>query len=211
MPAASSPRHFVFDFGGVLFNWQPHELLRRTLPRQASDDASARHWVEQVFQNYAGDWGEFDRGTVSPSELVQRIAQRTGLAAADVRGMVDAVPAELQPLSASVALLARLRHAGHRLFYLSNMPLPLAEHLERSHDFLAWFETGVFSSRVRHIKPEPAIYALAERRFGVPAASLMFIDDTERNVHAARAAGWNALHFVDATTCEAELREQGWC
>ncbi len=216
MPAPQLPhpapgeRHFVFDFGGVLFNWQPHELLRRTLPQQAIDEPSARHWVQQVFENYGGDWGEFDRGTVSPAELVLRIAVRTGLSAAAVQAVVDAVPAELQPQAATVALLGRLRTAGHRLFYLSNMPQPFAEHLERTHPFVGWFEDGVFSSRVQHIKPEPAIFALAARRFGLLPTSLMFIDDVEHNVRAARVAGWNAQHFVDAEQCEAGLREQGW-
>ena len=28
--------HFVFDFGGVVFNWQPLQLLRTALPRAVS-------------------------------------------------------------------------------------------------------------------------------------------------------------------------------
>jgi len=30
------------------------------------------------------------------------------------------------------------------------------------------------------------------------------------NVEAALQAGWNALQFVDAADCEAQLRGQGW-
>jgi len=200
----------VFDFGGVLFGWHPPRLLQRELPHRAHDTASTERLVDEIFQGYSGDWGEFDRGTVTVPDLVARIAARTGLSEAEVQAVVDGVPRELQPVAATVALLQKLREDGKRLFYLSNMPAPMADHLEREHHFLQWFEDGVFSARVGDIKPNATIYALAAERFGVPPAELVFIDDMPKNVVAARAAGWNAIHFVDATQCEAALRENGW-
>lgn len=200
----------VFDFAGVLFHWQPYRLVQRELPRHAKDEAAARLLADAIFQGYGGDWAEFDRGRVEVPELVRRIAARTGLPPGEVRAVVDAVPAELQPQPATVALLQRLRDAGRQLFFLSNMPQPYAEHLEREHAFVGWFADGVFSARVNLIKPEADIFALAARRFGVPPAQLVFIDDMPVNVEAARRAGWNALQFVDATDCEAQLRRHGW-
>jgi FMN phosphatase YigB (HAD superfamily) len=63
----------------------------------------------------------------------------------------------------------------------------------------------VFSSRVHLLKPEPAIFAAAERRFGVAGSSLVFLDDHLPNVLAARTAGWQALHFMDAARAGEEL------
>ena len=202
--------HFVFDFGRVLFDWQPEALLQRVLPARVVDDASAAHWVAQVFQSYGGDWGEFDRGTVEPADLVQRISQRTGLAPAEVQAVVDAVPASLTPIAASVGLLQRLRQPGRPMFYLSNMPAPYADHLEREHDFVRGFNDGVFSARVQLIKPEVEIFDLSARRFGVAPAELIFLDDHPANVAAARAAGWQALLFTDASQAEQDLRAAGW-
>jgi putative hydrolase of the HAD superfamily len=199
----------VFDFGGVLFNWHPPSLLRRELPLRATDEASARHWVAEIFQAYGGDWGEFDRGSVSPAALVERIAARTGLGPAEVQAVVDGVPAELQPMADSVALLARLREAGRDLYFLSNMPAPYATHLEAEHDFVGWFRDGVFSARVGLVKPERAIFELAASRFSAAPQDLVFIDDHLPNVEAARAAGWTALHFSDALRCEGELHTLG--
>ena len=199
----------VFDFAGVLFRWQPRGLLRRTLPRLAVDDAAAQRLAAAIFQGYGGDWAEFDRGTLEVPELVRRIATRTGIDAAAVQAVVDAVPVELQPMPATVALLQRLRHAGRRLHFLSNMPQPYAVQLERTHDFLGSFESGVFSARVGMLKPEPEIYAYAARYFGAEPSELLFIDDVPANVSAARQAGWQALHFVDAADCEARLRAGG--
>lgn len=199
----------VFDFGGVLFDWHPPSLLKRELPHRATDDATANHWVAQVFQSYGGDWGEFDRGTVDVAALVPRIARRTGLSEAEVQTIVDGVPNELQPMPQSVALLRRLHAAGTPLVYLSNMPAPYADHLENTHDFVGLFRDGVFSARVQAIKPERAIFDLAARRFGVPPGELLFFDDHLPNIVAAQAAGWQAVHFTGVAAAEAALRERG--
>ena len=202
-------KRIVFDLGAVLFHWHPEAMLQRELPHVAGDDASARHWVGQIFQSYQGDWGEFDRGTVTVPELVQRISRRTGLAAGDVQTVVDAVPRELQPMADSVSLLHRLHAAGHTLHYLSNMPAPYADILEQNH-FFDCFESGIFSARVHHNKPEAAIFQLAQQQYGVPASELVFLDDHEPNVQAAQALGWNAIQFRQAQQAEAALRAAGW-
>ena len=203
-------KKIVFDFGGVVFHWRPPRLLQRELPQHATDEASAARWADAIFQGYGGDWGEFDRGTLEVPALVQRIATRTGLVEADVLRVVMGVPVELQPQAATVDLLSRLRAAGHGLHYLSNMPRPFAELIEAREPFMPWFHSGVFSARVGVIKPEPAIYQLAASRFGAPPDELVFLDDHLPNVLAARELGWNALHFSDAATAEAAMREAGW-
>jgi putative hydrolase of the HAD superfamily len=200
----------VFDFAGVLFHWQPLDLLQRELPLRATDEVAARRLAQDIFQGYGGDWGEFDRGTLAVPELVRRIAARTGLQPEEVQAVVDAVPGELRPIPDTVALLRRLHRAGRRLHYLSNMPHPYADHLEREHAFVGWFESGVFSARVQRVKPQPEIFDLAARRFQADPAQLIFIDDVLGNVQAARRCGWNALHFVDAADCEAQMRALRW-
>jgi len=195
----------VFDFGGVVFRWQPHELLARVLPHRAGSEAAAAALVGEFFQGYSGDWGDFDRGTVDEVRLAHRIAGRTGLPVDDVQQVIAAVPGELQPVPQTVQLLERLRERGHRLYFLSNMPAPYARHLEDTHEFMRWFDGGLFSSRVQLVKPEPAIFHEAQRRFGAAAGELLFIDDHALNVTAARALGWQGIHFLSAAQCEAEL------
>ncbi len=203
-------KRFVFDFGAVLFAWQPLKLLQRLMPEQAHDDASAAHWVDQVFQGYGGDWAEFDKGTVEPSALVPRIAARTGLPESALRTLVQAIPDALTPIAASVELVGQLRRPDTPMFFLSNMPAPYADELERRHDFVRGFDAGVFSGRVQLIKPDPQIFALAAQRFGSVPGDLVFLDDHLPNVRAARAAGWNALQFRDAASAAHDIRGAGW-
>jgi len=201
----------VFDFGGVLFNWQPLELVRRYLPQQAVDAVSTRALVADVFQGFGGDWAQFDRGVLEGPELVRRIAARTGLPAGDLALLVDGVPPSLTPKADTVELLRRLRAAGVPLHFLSNMPRPYAEHLNRTHpDLMGHFRSGLYSSHVRLIKPEAKLYELASRSFAASADRLVLLDDIGANVQAARANGWKALHFTDARGCEQALRANGW-
>ena len=199
----------VFDFGGVLFDWQPHAFLTRLLPELTPTPEAAQALATAFFEGYGGDWAAFDRGTIEPEALAQAIARRTGLAVHDTRKVIEGVPHELLPVEGTVALLRRLHAAGHRLFYLSNMPESYARHLQASHDFLALFSDGVFSARVKLIKPEPEIYAHALRVFGIEAEHTLFIDDVAHNAEAARAAGWQAVHFMNPQQCERELVGRG--
>jgi len=43
-------------------------------------------------------------------------------------------------------------------------------------------------------KPDDAIYAHVERATGVPGGQIVFFDDVEENVEAARRRGWRACH-----------------
>ena len=199
----------VWDFGGVLFRWDPAALVARTLPHRLTDQLNAQHWKEQFFLSYRGEWGDYDRGVTTVPEMVPRIAQRTGLTEREVQAVVDAVPDELQPIADSVRLLTALREHGHRLHYLSNMPAPLAAHLQRRHDFLSLFASGIYSSHVQLTKPDPAIFALAQQRFGGDPADTLFIDDHPENIEAACRHGWHARLFTGPQALAAELRAMG--
>lgn len=205
----SMKKHVVFDFGGVVFQWRPKELLKRTLPHRAIDEAAAQQLVLDFFQNYEGDWGRFDRGTIEVPELAPLIAERLGFELGEVQAVIDAVPGELAAQKETVELLHRLHDQGHKLYFLSNMPEPYAVHLESTHAFFSRFTDGVFSSRVKLIKPEPEIFQLATERFGIEPSQTVFIDDVAKNVEIARAHGWHAIQFITAQQVEAELSAIG--
>ena len=171
----------VFDFGAVLFTWRPAELVAQCFPEVAATPQQAGQLAHAVFGH--PDWHNFDRGTLPLAEVVQRTAQRLHLNPAVLTELVESIGERLVPIPETVALLAQL-HArrtatasGVRLYFLSNMPVPYARTLERLHPFLQWFDGGIFSGDVHHIKPEPAIYALLQTRYALDPAQTVFIDD----------------------------------
>jgi len=205
-------RTVVFDVGGVIVRWQPLQLMREHLPTVAHDDESARHAMTQVFQGWepGADWLDFDLGRVEPSALADRIASRTGYPPAAVASLIAAIPEHMQPMAPSLALIERVRVAGHRLALLSNMPQLYATHLEAAHDCFGWFEHRAWSGRLGMMKPEPPIFDHLRDALALDLARAIFIDDHLANIEAARALGWQALQFRDAAQCEAELTALGW-
>jgi putative hydrolase of the HAD superfamily len=199
-------RTVVFDVGGVIVRWQPLELMREHFPQIDAHTA-----FSQVFEHWGpGDWRDFDLGRVEPDMLADRITARTGFARPAVVALIAAVPHHLQPTPEGVALIERVRAAGHRLALLSNMPAPYAQHLEAAHACFAPFEQRAWSGRLGLAKPERAIFDHLQRALSADGDELLFIDDHAVNVEAARAVGWHALHFDSAANVERQLVARGW-
>ena len=193
--------NFVFDFGAVLFTWKPADLLAHSFPQQAGTPEAAAQLAHAMFAH--ADWNAFDQGVLAMDVLIQRTGQRLGLNIQVLRELVEHIGERLQPIPETVALLAQLRalrsrQPGVRLYYLSNMPQPYARALERRHDFLKWFDGGIFSGDVLHIKPHPTVYQLLQSRYALEPAQTLFVDDLLANVLAARAQGWHAVQFASA-------------
>jgi putative hydrolase of the HAD superfamily len=195
----------VFDFGGVVFRWHPASFLARVWPHRVETLEQGAQVAAQFFQNYGGDWGLFDQGLIGADEVVRRISARTGWPRGEVEAVVRAVPDELMPIPATLVLIRDLRAAGHTLHFLSNMPEPYADHLSSHYPLTEWFESGVFSGRVKQIKPNAEIFAMAERQFGVPPSELLFLDDHPANVDAALSRDWQSFLFTDAASARREL------
>lgn len=196
----------VFDFGGVLFRWHPPSFLARVWPHRVADEVQGVAVAREFFQQYSGDWGAFDQGLIGMDETVRRISARTGWPEREVRQIANAVPEELALRTDTVALIEELKAAGHRLFYLSNMPEPYADHLESSFPLHEWFEGGVFSGRVKESKPGAAVFELAAKRFDARPEELVFLDDHPSNIDAARALGWGGVLFSDAAAAREALK-----
>ena len=91
----------------------------------------------------------------------------------------------------------------------TNMQHASIEYLERAHDYWDVFDGAVISSRIKLIKPDPAIYAYLLETFALRGDDTVFIDDTAVNLPPAQACGIRTIRFEDAAQCERELRVLG--
>lgn len=201
--------NIVFDFGVVLFDWQPARFLPGYFPARAATTQLARSLAVDVFSH--ADWHAYDQGALLVDEVVQRTAQRLSLDAGVLTRLVADIPDLLTPVEGSVEILRQLDRRRElqgdiKLYFLSNMPAPVARVLEQRHEFLAVFEGGIFSADVNLVKPQPEIFRLMEARFSLKPGQTLFIDDLAANVAAARASGWQALQFESAPQLAQQLQ-----
>ncbi len=190
--------NIVFDFGAVMVQWRPHDVVRKHFPEIASTSEAAAQLANGFFAH--PDWHEFDAGRVSAHEISQLSATRLQLNLQVVRHMVDAIEDHITPIPSSVQALESL-HAerqtkGYKLYFLSNMPAPYARGLER-HAFMRCFDGGIFSGDHGLIKPQPEIFEKLEAMYGLKDRPILFIDDHLANISAAHLAGWQTLHLTE--------------
>ncbi len=192
-------RNVIFDIGGVVLEWNPDEILKSFYA-----DPDARAAMKSALFLHP-DWILLDRGMLEESAALARLEQRTGRPEQELTGLFAAIRGSLRPKLDTIALLEGLARRGVPLYCLSNMPASTFAHLRERHEFWAWFHGIVISGEVKMAKPEQEIFRYLLRRYGLPAAETVFIDDHPPNIEAARSLGLHAIRFRDARQCEIEL------
>ena len=193
----------VFDLGGVVIAWQPAAIAASVFDAPQEQAAV----LDQVIGH--PDWIELDRGTLPLDHAIARAAARTGLPPERIAALFAAVPPSLVPMPESVALVHEVRHAGHRLYVLSNLHRASLAHLAATYDLFGLFDGRVVSCEVGACKPEPSIYRHLLERHALDARDTLFIDDMPANLDAAAAFGIQTIRFEGASSCRARLRETG--
>jgi 2-haloacid dehalogenase len=194
----------VFDLGGVLIDWNPRHLYRKLFD---GDEAAMERFLAEVC---TGAWNECqDAGrpfAEAVAELVLHHPEQRALIEAYHLRWPEMVAG---PIDETVELLAELREAGYELHALTNWSAETFALTRPRFAFLEWFESILVSADVRLIKPDPRIFRLLLERIGREAEACIYIDDSQKNVAAADALGFDALHFKGAAALRADLAGRG--
>ena len=195
--------HIVFDIGKVLIHYDPNLPYARLIP-----DATERKWF---FDNVCThDWNiEQDRGRTwqeAEALLIEKFPDRELHIRAFRQLWHEMVPHAYQR---SVDHMRRFLAEGRDVTMLTNFADDTFDQAREIFPFLNEPRGVTVSARVSLIKPDPAIYDVHTKAFGLVPAHTLFIDDAPANVAAARAYGWNAVLYVDADTLDADLKQFG--
>ena len=184
------PRAVIFDFGGVLVDWNPRYLYRRLFP---GDPAGMERFLAEVC---TPEWNQRQDAGRPWAEAVAELVDRYPAQADLIRAYRERWEETLgSPIDGSVAILGEVRDAGHRLYGLTNWShetFPLAR---ARFPFFDWFDGIVVSGEEKLIKPDPRLYLRLLERYRVDPARAVFIDDSPSNVAAAAALGIHAIQF----------------
>jgi putative hydrolase of the HAD superfamily len=179
----------IFDYGGVL--WDMRWDISRTL--ELEHGLRERAVVETLY----GDnprWREIEVGRGDREAwLSESHAALEALAGRPLPPLHQHWRERQHLIAPNIDLIRRLR-PPYRTQVLSNADRTLTARLAEL-GITDLFDDIVCSADVGMAKPEPALYALAARRLGLPPGECVFIDDLERNTGAARAAGMQTVHF----------------
>ncbi|MGF1718137.1 HAD family hydrolase [Photobacterium chitinilyticum] len=188
-------RNVIFDFGAVLFHWDPHQIVA-----SFTDSIDEQNLLlEDVFHH--PDWLSLDRGTMLMAEVIPKFAARTGLTVSRMEDFFEHVLNSLVKIDETEELLYRLLDHHYSIYYLTNMSSAFFETLNERNNFISLFKGGVVSGKELMMKPDPEIFKLIIERYDLVPSDTLFIDVHEQNVNAAQALGFHTVQFELSASC----------
>ncbi|WP_421119080.1 HAD-IA family hydrolase [Aquihabitans daechungensis] len=201
---STPPQVLVMDLGGVTCRWLPDRRLTALselcgLPAETID--------QLVFGSGFDDAGE--RGRFSPDEFVAELLSLLGLSPnPDRADAARAAWATAFEPDARVLKLIRSARCRAALF-TNNGPLLEAGLVDDLTDVGQAFDQLLFSWRLGTTKPDPQAFERATERLETDPGAVFFVDDSQANVDAAVAAGWQAHRYTNSLNLQAALSDVG--
>lgn len=182
-------RNVVFDVGNILLRWDPRNLYHKMF----ADPAEMERFLAEVCTmdwNMQGDLGR--SWSAMTEELVAlHPAYEPQIRAYRARWheMV------LGPIDENVRLLETFKRKGVPLYAITNFAADCFAESQLRFPFLTQFDGIICSGREGLLKPDQAIFDLLLHRYGLRAGECVFIDDSAKNIEAARRIGFKTIHY----------------
>lgn len=194
-------QNIVFDFGGVLIDWDPIYLYKDIF--ETEEELS--FFLENVCRY---DWNvlqDAGRPIAEATLLLQKdhpeyskeIAYYYGRWEEMLGGTIDENVKLIKPL--------KEKYKIYGLTNWSSETLPLA--MER-YSFFKNLDGIVVSGDEKIIKPDPKIYEVLLNRYDLDAKASLFIDDNADNIKAAEKMGFKTVHFTEEVNLEELLKSE---
>ena len=182
----------VFDVGGVLLDWDPRYLYRKLF----HDEDAMNYFLEKVCTL---EWhAAHDRGVPvdrSCAKLAASHPEHAELIWAWGRRSEEMIAG---PIHEAVEILRALKDAGIPCYALTNMEAETYPRRLERFPFLGWFDGTVVSAFEGTAKPDLEIFQRLLDRFSLTPSATVMIDDSPRNLDAARSLGMLTVQFQSA-------------
>jgi putative hydrolase of the HAD superfamily len=198
-------RVVYFDYGNVISRDQSRSLRSEMRELSGLD--------EETFETrYSRYRRPYDSGHISEQEYWRSILDdSSGLIPRNrIETLIGLDMKSWEEIDRDMIELARsLKERGLVVGILSNMPSVMDRYLEVNKEWYGLFHPKIISGNLRTAKPEPEIYAYAQKAAGYNPEEILFIDDREENVWAASEAGFEAYRFEGADDLRRRLLRDG--
>lgn len=190
----------IFDFGGVLVDWNPRYVYRDYF----RDDEKMEWFLENICTD---DWNiEQDRGR-SLAEGTELLISQHPSWEKEIRMYYDEWETMLKDaIHETVETLLELKKK-YKVYGLTNwsaQTFPIA--LDRF-AFFQVFDGILVSGKEKLIKPDEKIFERMMEKFHLKPEDCLFIDDNIKNVEASRAFGIQTIHFLNPKNLRETLVE----
>lgn len=192
----------IFDMGGVLVDLDIEDCKR------AFKEDLGFYRIDEIIDpcHQKGIYGDLEEGVISPEEFRKAVLaeSRPGACPDDVDKAMWHILTGIEPYK--VEMLKRLAQS-YDLYMLSNnnaICLPRSRRIfaEAGIPLEDIFRKCYFSFEMRALKPSGAFYKAVMEDIGTEPENMLFIDDSQKNVDGAVAAGLPAVYYEPGTDLE---------
>jgi glucose-1-phosphatase len=211
MPPSTPPiEAIIFDLGRVIVKLEPLRAIAAI--SGSSSGATKSVPPEKMWSAIQKDplWPAWQEGRLSAQAWYENLITRfqVKITFNQFRDSWNSVIVPEPDLLLPDSLLAQLSKRC-RLVALSNTDPIHVEHLEACCPFMRHFSARIYSCAVGASKPSRTIFLAAMMAAQAPPKRILFIDDIQAYVLAARRMGMHAVQFRGRPRLEAALRRLG--
>ena len=179
---------FLFDVGKVILKFDFNIGVRRI------QDRCAKVRPDEILSAIDDLTNKLESGRISTSAYVEEAIKRLGFSDS-IDDFIHAFEDIFTPNSDIVSLIDQLKQNGHCLYLLSNTSDIHVPFFTREYPVFEQFSGAVYSHQAGVMKPDPAIYQTAIRKFNLNPERTIYIDDLEANVIGGNKAGFKGIHY----------------
>ncbi len=194
-------KNIIFDFGGVLIDWNPVYLYNKVF----DDKKEMEYFLENICHS---DWNilqDEGRPLAEATSLLQKkfpdyseqIGHYYGRWEEMLGGTIDENVKLIKPL--------KDQYKVYGLTNWSAETLPIAK---TRYNFFKELDGIIVSGDEKLIKPDPKIYNVLLERFNIKAEDSLFIDDNADNINTANELGFKTIHYTPDVDLEELMKSK---
>ena len=182
-------KNIIFDFGGVLLDWNPRYLYKSYF----NNDEEMEHFLADICN---GEWNIRQDAGRPFAEAVKELQAKFPEYAEAIQMYDDDWEKMLKcELPESIDLLKELKFMGYGIYGLTNWSAEKIGSAFANYSFFSLFDGIVVSGVEKVVKPDRKIYEILLERYSLKPGECVFIDDNQDNVDMAKVLGINAIRF----------------
>lgn len=197
----------IFDMGGVLVDLDLEDCKR------AFKEDLNYYGIDEILDpcHQKGIWGDLEEGMLSAEDFRKIVLadSRPDAQPEDVDKAMWRILSGIAPYKAE--LLKKLAQK-YELYLLSNnnsicLPCSAGMFDEVGAPLDEVFKKCFYSFEMKALKPSEKFYKAVIEQIGLPGEQMLFIDDSQKNVDGAIAAGLPAVYYQPGTDLSALLAD----
>ncbi len=192
----------IFDFGGVLIDWNPRYMYRD----EFEESSEMEYFLNEVCTD---DWNlQQDKGR-SLAEATRILQGKFPEHVSKIQLYYDQWEKMIKgTIPQNVTLLRKLKEK-YKLYGLTNWSAETFPIVFKRYSFFELFDGIVISGEENLIKPDKKIFERMLELYHLESKNSLFIDYNINNIQAAKEIGFVTIHVTEKTDLKSELHILG--